>query len=192
VASDYYDDLSSANWQEVKGSNGDTTRHSAWYVNQGCSCSYVYGQRGKAWEANIYPNWLVKLTALVAAILGIDVAALNSANLNKYSAVKHDLYWHSDNETMFRESELARNVDIFSLSFGASRTMSFRRKYTEKNHDVVLNDGDLCTMQGRVQDFYQHTLRPASAEQRKAPDMVRYNITWRTVKRHTKGCQCRS
>ena len=134
----------------------------------------------------------MKLTALVAAILGIDVAALNSANLNKYTAVKHDLYWHSDNETMFRESELARNVDIFSFSFGASRTMSFRRKSIEKNHHIVLNDGDLCSMQGRVQDFYQHTLRPANAEQCKALNNVRYNITWRTVKRHTKGCQCRS
>jgi alkylated DNA repair dioxygenase AlkB len=189
--SDYYDELASVSWQEVKGKEG-VTRYSAWYVVDGCSCSYSYGRFGSSWQANNFPQWLVTLTCLVASIVGVCPSSLNSANLNKYGADSHNLYWHSDDEKLFRESEMKRNVDIFSLSFGASRTMAFRRKYHDKVREVELCDGDLCAMLGRVQDFYQHCIKPANEEQRQSPYNFRYNITWRMIKRHAKGCQLRS
>jgi alkylated DNA repair dioxygenase AlkB len=134
----------------------------------------------------------VQLTGKVSRICGLQPESLNSANFNKYAGDKQSLYWHSDGEALFRESETRRDTVIISLSFGSQRTMCFRKKYDQKTYEVLLKDGDITAMLGRTQDEYQHCIKPADASQTGSRHNFRYNITWRIIRRHAKGCPLRS
>ena len=118
--------LDSLPWQQELSRSGTLTRYTSWLVAGDCTCDYKYG--GKSHPFTKYPPWLVQLTSKVAATCGVDIMFLNSVCANKYVVDSHDLFWHTDNEPVFRESDAKRDTFIVSLSFGASRKFAFRRK----------------------------------------------------------------
>ena len=96
---------------------------------------------------------------------------------------------HSDNEPMFRGSDSTkpkeRDVFILSVSFGSSREFAFRPKYGSKTSTVLLEDGDVVTMEGNLQDSHEHIVRQGQGPQASS---IRYNLTFRTILRHNRRC----
>jgi alkylated DNA repair dioxygenase AlkB len=72
------------------------------------------------------------MTGDLELLLGLEAGTQNFLNANKYSQLKHDLQWHSDNEQLFRAREFDRDTLIVSVSFGATRTFSIRNKLVMK------------------------------------------------------------
>jgi alkylated DNA repair dioxygenase AlkB len=190
---DYITELESLPFEEIKSRNL-VTRSSCWLVDSPCKCNYTYG--GKKFEPTHSPKWLNELKCKVAAIIHANPIHLNSCNANMYNTHKQDLYWHKDNEPLFRESEWDRNTYIVSLSFGTDRMFCFRKPYEFDEIPILLGDGDIITMEGRLQDKYEHTLKrgvdPSSTSNSGASgsSQVRYNLTWRILKKHLKLCPC--
>ena len=78
---------------------------------------------------------------------------------------------------------LTRSITIISLSLGAERTFQVKGSWPRANVDELqLRDGDLCTMEGRVQYVYKHQVpkQPASG--------ARINLTWRWIVQHQDSC----
>lgn len=180
-------------WKEVKSKDGILTRSSCWLTSSGCSCNYTYG-KGRAmqtWEQSDYPVWLADLTLQLANKLGISHQDLNSCNANRYEKDEEGLFWHEDDEPMFRQSDSNRSTFILSMSFGAPRDFGIRRKLAGNlsAQTVKLCDGDLFVMYGLFQDYYQHTVHKSKGSTSDSGSRVRYNLTWRTLKRHHQHCE---
>jgi alkylated DNA repair dioxygenase AlkB len=190
---DYASELATLPFEEIKARKF-VTRSSCWLVDAPCNCIYAYG--GKKFEPIASPKWLTELKCKVAAIIKANPIHLNSCNANMYKTHKQDLYWHKDNEPLFRESEFNRDTYIVSLSFGANRIFCFRKPYEFDEIPVNLGDGDIITMEGRLQDRYEHTLKRGDAPSvspnsgASESSQVRYNLTWRILKKHLKSCPC--
>ena len=58
---------------------------------------------------------------------------------------------------------------------------------------LSLNDGDILTMGGKMQERYQHSVSKcfSSSSTTQGPS-ERFNLTWRTIVRHVKDCPCES
>ena len=194
----YEAQLESLDWQqELSSRAGKLTRYTTWLVSGGCQCKYEYGN--KKHGCSEFPAWLTELTNTVANVLGVEPSLLNSVCGNKYVVEQHDLFWHSDKERYFRESETQRDTFIVSLSFGASRMFEFRKKQGQDSIPVLLEEGDLLVMLSRIQDFYQHRLCPggvsantsnsrSSSSAGTSCSSTRYNLTWRFFQRHDASC----
>ena len=150
------------------------------------------------------PQWVTDIGKVICQVTNDDVSEINSCNANWYVGEKEDLYWHQDDEDLFRTSDSFRDVRIFSISFGVTRDFGFRIKYSHDHQFVSLRDGDIMTMEGIFQDKYQHCLFPGSvSEPVQEPVLTntpinesldfneRFNLTFRLIKRHNKGCACR-
>ena len=99
----------------------------------------------------------------------------NSCNANLYRDGQQYVNWHADNETQ---------ILIISLSLGGTRVFQLRRKEDkEPMHEVLLHDGDICTMEGCCQKFYMHRIPQAANE---SPGRI--NLTWRWILKHQEGC----
>ena len=144
------------------------------------------------WTPNVWPSWLADLATQIAKVLGLSGDYFNSCNGNKYDNQHQSLYWHSDNEKLFRQSEFQRNVLIVSVSFGASRLFGVRLKYNHKFSQIDLNHGDILTMEGRMQDKYEHCLGGVPAGVSSSSSEARYNLTFRKILRHDKACPLRT
>lgn len=172
-------------WQK-KG----TTYPTAWYVIDGCNCSYKYGNANV--KPIVFPDWLQEIRSEVCAKLGIphDLGP-NSCNLNHYRRGKDDIWWHRDSEF-----DLGGQYDscIISLSLGAKRTFEVRlrkpgkavpRDHSRKLWQVPLGEGDICTMEGSFQMYYEHRVPPE-----KTVKQPRINLTWRWIRRHKEVLGC--
>ena len=174
-------------WQEVKSFKGLVTRSSCWLVNQGCSCTYKYGIT--SWKPHVFPQWIDQLARKLEVLHSRPPNSFNSCNCNRYDKSNEDLMWHSDNEPMFRAGdsckESQRDVFISSVSFGSSREFAFRVKYGNESASVVLDDGDILSMDGHLQDSHEHTVKKAQGP---GSNSIRYNLTFRTIIRHCRKC----
>jgi alkylated DNA repair dioxygenase AlkB len=174
--------------QDVLSQSGLVTRQSCWLTTNGCTCKYAYGnaiQRKSPWKPTQFPPWLVTMAQALEKKLELPLHYLNSCNANHYPLAQHDLYWHADNEKIFRQSEQQREVLIISVSFGVTRTFGIRKGYGSKELYFDLEDGDILAMGGRMQDDYQHTIRPRSANQQMGS---RFNLTFRHIPNHEDDC----
>jgi alkylated DNA repair dioxygenase AlkB len=180
--------LKSLPWKEVKSMNGIVTRSSCWLVADTCCCTYKYG--GKTWTPSVFPEWVSEIARNLEVFLERPLFSLNCCNCNSYGKAKESLYWHSDNESLFRESDSfqsgCRNVFIVSVSFGSEREFALRQKYGTDETIVLLKNGDVLTMEGLLQDSHEHTLSPGEAIE--GEDPMRYNLTFRTIFRHKSTC----
>jgi len=176
-------------WQDVVRYNKEIQWHTAWYVREQCQCDYKYGKQNvkHAW----FDDTLDSITEKACHLAGIDPSYFNSCNLNFYFDEKSQIPPHSDNEPLFRENEFKRDVFILSLSLGGSRDVVFRKQFSNETHTLRINDGDLYTMNKRLQDHYQHYVPPHKAEEHGTSMVTRYNLTWRRIQRHCKGCPLR-
>ena len=111
----------------------------------------------------------------------------NSCNLNLYDGLSDAVGWHADDEEIFATSSGERT--IISLSLGQARRFELRKKLGNGTvHRVSLGAGDLCTMSGHTQTFYEHRVPPQGT----GTPGVRVNLTWRWVVQHHGDCPCQS
>ena len=154
--SKFADQLQELPWREVKASRGHITRSSCWLTATDCTCVYKYGKlKSDVWQPAHLPEWIEHIARGLEDLLDLPPNMFNACNCNRNSGSSEDLYWHSDDEPLFR-SPKDRNVSIASVSFGASGNFGLRPKYHEPLGDIVLKDADFFTMEGLCQDDYQH------------------------------------
>ena len=194
----YGDKLHALPWEPVVAPSNRKliTRYACWLTRNPCSCPYKYGR--KHWAPSPMPSWLEYMgDTLVAGLRSVGVPlkgyAGNGCNANMYSDHRHSLYWHSDDEALFRKSEFERDVLIISISFGAPREFRIRLKYShlDKDHyNRTLSDGDILTMERAMQDKYEHAVQGSSVSDASMSADFRYNLTFRMTQRHCKACRC--
>lgn len=196
VESNVLPQLEALPWEEVVSTGGILTRYSCWLTPNDCFCQYKYGKKTQVFDPVPIPAFLEQMSRRLEDFLGLQSGILNSINANKYSQARHDLYWHCDNERLFRASEFDRDTLIVSVSFGDTRTFSIRHKMTQDpkdEMDILLKHGDIVVMAGTMQDNYLHTIRPPNAAQlaqaSSASGCLRYNLTFRFLRRHTDECK---
>lgn len=69
------------------------------------------------------------------------------------------------------------NSIIASLSFGSNRKFYFKKKNdSEKNERLVLENGSLLVMEGKIQEFWNHSI-PKELK----VDKERINLTFRRL-----------
>merc|ERR1719171_772285 len=92
--------------------------------------------------------------------------------------------WHADDEPLFQGK--FSDCSIISLSLGAMRTFEIRVNHPEDGERPLiktkLRSGDLLTMEGMLQKYYQHRIPKEAAQ---GP---RINLTWRWIKKHASNC----
>lgn len=194
-------------WEAVKANHGRgvVTRSSCWFTNEPCECKYKYGN--KFWKSNPTPAWIMDIGKALCDLLEVKHDAINSCNANKYTCDTEDLYWHSDGESLFRANDaFDRDVFIVSVSFGATRAFHVRKKFHHNSVKLWLHDGDVATMEKCFQDKYEHTVPkgsfigddypigqgPSSSSSSSGAQSLRYNLTFRLIKRHCKECPLNS
>lgn len=98
--------------------------------------------------------------------------SLNGALLNWYLDGDQYIGPHSDDVT-----ELVPNSEIYSISFGATRTFLFEEKSTKKKTKVTLENGTLVIMGGTCQATHKH-----SVPKEKLVKTRRINMTFRSFR----------
>eukprot|EP00929_Paragymnodinium_shiwhaense_P069969 TRINITY_DN35369_c0_g1_i5.p1 TRINITY_DN35369_c0_g1~~TRINITY_DN35369_c0_g1_i5.p1 ORF type:complete len:507 (+),score=109.53 TRINITY_DN35369_c0_g1_i5:159-1679(+) len=164
-------------------SYGGYGRVTAWLVRQGCTCRYRYGA-GIAVNGKEFPPWMRELMGELMPLCGLRSESEwpNSCNLNIYRGGGEGLGWHRDNEALFQGE--VRDCRIISFSLGDTRSFELRRASEEKPAaSLQLRSGDLCTMEGLMQRFYEHQLKKD-----KSSKMTRVNLTWRWIVQHERAC----
>merc|ERR1719263_979055 len=84
----------------------------------------------------------------------------NSCNLNLYEDGGMSVGWHTDDERLFNGK--FQDIRIISLSLGASRKFELRLNWPDESKrerkftNLVLGDGDICSMEGMFQKHFQH------------------------------------
>jgi len=183
---DFFKELRShVDWKHDKikifGKPTPLPRLTAWYGDEGKS--YVYS--GIAQDPT---PWTDTLLSIKKKIEEVAEVRFNSVLLNLYRDGKDSVGWHSDDEP-----ELGENPVIGSVSFGAIRRFSLRRKETKHNKiEIDLCDGSFLLMQGKTQHCWQHQIAKTSKEVGE-----RINLTFRIIKPKSekvngRGLQCNS
>jgi alkylated DNA repair dioxygenase AlkB len=146
------------------GKHVTTKRKVAWYGDS----EYLYTYSNSTKRAFAWTNELFELKQIVEKYAGTK---FNSCLLNLYHNGDEGMGWHSDDER-----SLGKNNTIASLSFGAERKFSFKRKQTKQTVSLVLEHGSLLIMKGATQSNWLHSL-PKS----KNIIQPRINLTFRTI-----------
>eukprot|EP00931_Biecheleriopsis_adriatica_P093006 TRINITY_DN66754_c0_g1_i1.p1 TRINITY_DN66754_c0_g1~~TRINITY_DN66754_c0_g1_i1.p1 ORF type:complete len:318 (-),score=32.05 TRINITY_DN66754_c0_g1_i1:37-990(-) len=166
-------------WLQPSGRWGPLPLRTAWMCEPPCTCKYRYG--GAEVLPVAYPAWMKEVMAACMPLCGLLSPDLwpNSCNLNLYVDGQHSVGWHADNESLFQGK--FQDCRIISLSLGQTR--KFELKCGRDMHRLDLADGDLCTMEGMTQKYYQHRV-PKDSGKKIGP---RINLTWRWIVKH---CDC--
>jgi alkylated DNA repair dioxygenase AlkB len=158
-------------------------RSAAWLTYGECECTYKYG--GTSWPALAMEPWFLEITDAVCHACGLKERP-NSCNANFYEDGTQMVGWHSDDEPLFNATR--QDSLILSLSLGATRTFEFRPDDDLDDVKVlILEDGDICTMEGLFQKHYKHKVPP---EHRVTGPRI--NLTWRWVVSHDSDCPLHS
>ena len=125
------------------------------------------------------PPILHELMTTVSDVTGS--VGLNSINANLYYNGANALGWHADNEQLFQAAR--QYADIVSISLGATRTFLIRQNSNMTEKPIQFSHGDILTMEGLFQKFFQHCLPPSAC-----PVTTRINLTLRKIVQHTEEC----
>lgn len=173
--------------QPVSATSGEPIpRKTAWMVADSCVCPYRYG--GVEVEPDRFPPWMVELMETFMPFCGLRNSKSwpTCCNLNLYEDGGMSVGWHADDEDLF-QGRLA-DCPIISLSLGETRTFELRPNAPAEGeqdvHRLVLENGDLMTMEGLTQKHYQHRVPKERARG------SRINLTWRWIKKHRPQCPC--
>lgn len=163
-------------------------RKTAWMMQKGYSSTYRYG--GVEVKPQEYPAWMTEIMETYMPLCGLlnREAWPNSCNLNLYEDGSMSVGWHSDDEKLF--DGRFSDIRIISLTFGHTRTFELRERMdacedgaeARTKCKMKLNDGDLCTMEGLTQKYYQHRVP------KEETSGARINLTWRWVVNHKPDC----
>ena len=148
-----------------------------WFVKKPCTCQYAYS-RYKI-PCRPFPPILQAVVEIVEKILNIK--GFNAINVNSYSDGDSSLGYHSDKEALFQATK--QKACIVSISFGATRTFAIRNVKSGTEKIVALKHGDILTMEGWFQKFFEHSILKDSqvVEQR-------FNLTLRKIVQHESSC----
>lgn len=141
-----------------------TKRQIAWYGDS--NFKYTYSNSTK--DALLWTKELFELKNLVQSITNQE---FNSCLLNLYHNGEQGMSWHSDDE-----KELRPDGYIASLSLGAERKFVFKHKTNNEKVSLILENGSLLLMGGKVQKYWLHSL-PKS----KIITEPRINLTFRYI-----------
>lgn len=159
-------------------------RSTHWSTMAPCSCPYKYGQVRV--PASPMQPWFIELSKKLEAFFEVPQdLTFNCCNINKYVGGLEAVGWHSDNEALFQATK--HPTLIVSLTLGESRPFEIRQCDTNKSNSSMLGHGDLATMEGLFQKEFVHR-----APQVPYAQGIRYNLTWRTIKKHVSECECKS
>eukprot|EP00747_Dinoflagellata_sp_TGD_P167256 gnl/TRDRNA2_/TRDRNA2_191331_c0_seq1.p1 gnl/TRDRNA2_/TRDRNA2_191331_c0~~gnl/TRDRNA2_/TRDRNA2_191331_c0_seq1.p1 ORF type:complete len:474 (+),score=64.73 gnl/TRDRNA2_/TRDRNA2_191331_c0_seq1:132-1424(+) len=174
-------------WQQPVCGFGPLPRSTAWMVRGGCCCPYKYG--GVEVTPEPFPRWMEEVMTAVMPLCGLSDPATwpNCCNLNRYSDGSEAVAWHADDERLFQGK--VQDCRVISLSLGQERQFEVRRLSDDDSATGVpreeqvtrlrLADGDLCTMEGLTQKYYEHRVPKAARSLR-----LRVNFTWRWIVEH--------
>jgi len=170
-------------WQQPAARLGPIPRSTAWMVRGGCSCPYRYS--GFEVMPEPFPKWMDKVMAAVMPLCGLSDPASwpNSCNLNRYSDGAEAVAWHSDDEALFQGK--FKDCRVISLSLGQERSFEVRplsdddMPREEQVTRLRLATGDICTMEGLTQKYYEHRVPKGARSLR-----LRVNLTWRWIVEH--------
>lgn len=162
----FTDLLETIEWQSdvvhLFGKRIVTQRKMAWFGDQ--AFSYTYS--GTTRQARPWTSTLNKLKAVVEEACD---TRFNSCLLNLYHSGDEGMSWHSDNERT-----LVKNGVIASLSLGAERKFSFKHRQSGQGYSLILEQGSLLLMKGKIQQHWLHAL-PKTKKVRE----LRINLTFR-------------
>merc|ERR1719419_789307 len=156
-----------------------------WLTSEGCTCTYTYSEAVS--PPMPMPAWLDQIGSVVMKILGWDniLPKPTACNINLYRNGDDCVGWHADDENLF--GGLVGNCMIISLSLGQTRTFQLRMKNHQDEYNppvsISLEHGDIITMEGLVQRWYQHRVP-------KEPhyENPRINLTFRWIVNHHLMC----
>lgn len=171
--------LDSIKWTRPRKDDWVIPRSTAWMTSDGCTCSYAYG--GLKIAATPMEAWFIDITEHVSRTCGLK-SRPDSCNANYYDDGNQTVGWHADDEPLFCAT--THDSLIVSLSLGARRQFQLHPKDNPKAvTSILLEHGDLCTMEGLCQKHYRHRVPREVAV--KGP---RINLTWRWILRHESSC----
>jgi len=186
-------------WLTLKAKTNDkvVTRSTAWCVADGCRCKYTYGDVSLPPQPR--PEWLDTVEERVLR----DGCGLNrddwpnGVNMNFYENEEQNVGWHSDDEALFRGTE--QDCRIISASWGEPRKFEVALKdqqhpggkpriFKESLRSIMLQPGDLCSMEGLFQKYYSHQIAKGLPAEQPPPVHKRINLTWRYIVQHKPYC----
>lgn len=141
-------------------------------IRQTPRLTYCYGQyngestakyRGKEFQTEAIPEWLLQLKEPIEKYIGCD---FNAVIMNKYINGENNISWHQDDESFLEHKIIA------SISLGQERAFQFKLTEHSQVHEITPISGSLL-----IFDSLWHTL-----PKRAHIDQTRYNITFRKVK----------
>jgi len=176
-------------------------RQTAWCTLQdGCECEYGYSD---TWQERVTdPQFLEVVEGITERIKEITgCSSLNSCNLNYYPR-GGGVGFHADDEYLFDGTR--RPTCIVSLSLcrdgGRRKFIVKKQDCTEEEaqneypedqlHEVILEHGDIITMEGMFQKYYFHSVWPGDSQDYMDHPLTqgeRINLTWRTIVQHLDG-----
>jgi len=181
--------MDGCNWVNPSVTRRTIPRVVSWFTCEGCSCVYKYS--GAVSDPVSFPRWLRDIAKLIMNVLGFDrtLHAPTCCNINLYRNGSDCVGWHSDDEQLF--GGMQENKVILSLSLGQPRSFQMRLKHKPGSGELnlnpvtttVLEHGDILTMEGHFQRFYEHRLPPEPNR-----NQPRVNLTFRWIVRHNLGC----
>ena len=141
-------------WQRdeviLHGQHYITDRKVVWYGDE----HYQYRYSGSLKHAHEWNPALYRLKQQIEKIVG---ASFNSCLANLYENGQQAVGWHSDDELSLI-SKIGHETVIASLSFGATRKMSFKHKFQPAKADMLLQSGQLIVMRGQTQKYWKHCI----------------------------------
>ncbi|ARN75836.1 alpha-ketoglutarate-dependent dioxygenase AlkB family protein [Oceanicoccus sagamiensis] len=140
-------------------------RMNAWYGDKEAAYSY------SGLKLTPIP-WTESLLLLKQTVEQQLNRRFNSVLANYYRDGADSVAWHSDDE-----AELGLNPVIASLSFGATRRFSLRRKKQQQAPiHIDLHGGSLLVMAGQTQQYWHHQIAKTTK-----PVAGRINLTFRSI-----------
>jgi alkylated DNA repair dioxygenase AlkB len=139
-------------------------RLTAWYGDPGT----VYVYSGIRNEPLVWSNLLSELRQRLMQSLEHD---FNSVLANRYADGTQHMSWHADDE-----ASLGPEPMIASISLGAPRRFVLKHRQRPERVELVLGDGSLLVMAGRLQEEWLHALPKMSRVTE-----PRINLTFRLV-----------
>ncbi len=137
--------------------------------------SAYYGDAGAMYRYSgvdrVPEPWTPTLLEIRDAIRECSEITFNSVLCVLYRDGNDSMGFHSDDER-----DLVPTAPICSLSFGATRTMSWRSRDRTRHEKIELADGDLLIMQPHVQKRWKHGIAKT-----RRPVGERINLTFRCV-----------
>lgn len=115
------------------GQHHITDRKVVWYGDD----NFQYRYSGVVKQAHVWQPALFRLKQHIEGVVG---HSFNSCLANLYENGSQGLGWHSDDEPSLYQGQ-TKNCVIASLSFGATRKMSFKHKDTADKVELLLQSG---------------------------------------------------